>query len=345
MQCAWGGNERNDHRRRERHAASSACAGAVARAAQARARRDGRRHRRAYRAGGASAAVAPVRQREGRAGDEPRPFQRGSHRPALSHRAQELAHPRRLDRAVQPDHRAVARLGGEPHRRSGKAADPDHRDALLSLAAVSHRHRLHLSVQPQCRADQRADARRRRASLAHLQRVLHAGTGAGHGAAHVSLRLSAGLERAAFGRRLLRGSGADPRRQQAAHRAVDHGAAGCACDPVGDVAGLRQCTGAVRVAGDHRVACPHLHDADADLCAVRLSAGIWSRFRALAGARADHRGRALPPARVSGAALLCDARRQGIAAATHGAGSVPLAAARVRRADLHRIDRGALCDS
>ena len=43
------------------------------------------------------------------------------------------------------------------------------------------------------------------------------------------------------GRRLLRGGGADPRRQQAAHRAVDHRAAGRAGDPVGHAARLRQC--------------------------------------------------------------------------------------------------------
>ena len=304
----WGGNENNDHRSREYHAASRPCAAAVARAAQARARGHGRRHRRADRAGGAAAALAPVRQREGRAGDEPRPFQRGAHRPALHQRAQELAHPRRLDRAVQPRHRARAGLGGEPHRRAGQAADPAHRHALLSLAAVSHRHRAHLSVQPQCRADQRADARRRRPALAHLQRLLDAGAGAGDGHAHVPVRLSAGLERAALGRCLVRGSGADSRRQQAAHRALDHGAAGGARDPVGHAARLRQCARAVRLAGDHRAARPHLHPADPHLRAVRLSAGIRARVRALARARAHHRGRALPPARFPGAALLCDAR-------------------------------------
>ena len=105
--------------------------------------------------------------------------------------------PRRLDRAVQPGDRPDPGLGGEPHRRALQAADPDHRDAVLSVAAVPHRHRLHLSVQPQCRAHQRADARRRRPAVAHLQRVLDAGAGAGHGAAHLPVRLSAGVERAA----------------------------------------------------------------------------------------------------------------------------------------------------
>ena len=40
----------------------------------------------------------------------------------------------------------------------------------------------------------------------------------------------------ALGRCLLRGGGADPRRQQAAHRALDHGAAGGAGDPLGHAA-------------------------------------------------------------------------------------------------------------
>ena len=50
----------------------------------------------------------------------------------------------------------VAGLGGEPHRRAGEAADPGHRHAVLPVAAVPDRDRVHLSVQPQCRADQRA---------------------------------------------------------------------------------------------------------------------------------------------------------------------------------------------
>ena len=139
-------------------------------------------------------------------------------RPALCQRAEELADPRRLDRAVQPDHRRAARLGGEPHRRAGQGADPAHREPLLSVAAVPHRHRLRLSVQPECRPDQRADARRARPAVAHLQHLLDDRAGAGHGAAHLPVRLSAGLERAAVGRRLLRGGRADPRREQAAHR-------------------------------------------------------------------------------------------------------------------------------
>ena len=58
-----------------------------------------------------------------------------------------------------------------------------------------------------------------------------------------------------------------------------------------------------------------------------------------------HRGRALPAARVFGAALLCDARRQRIAAATDAARSLALAAAGLRRPDLHRVDRGAVRDA
>ena len=99
-------------------------------------------------------------------------FERGAVRPALRQGAEELADPRRLDRAVQPRHRPAARLGGEPHRRAGQAADPAHRHAVLPLAAVPHRHRFHLPVQPQCRADQRADARRAGPAVAHLQHLL-----------------------------------------------------------------------------------------------------------------------------------------------------------------------------
>ena len=145
------------------------------------------------------------------------------------------------------------------------------------------------------------------------------GPGAGHGAAHVPVRLSAGVERAAVGRRLLRGGGADPRREQAAHRALDHRAAGRAGDPLRHAARLRQRHRAVRLAGDHRPARPHRHAADAHLRAVRLSAGIRARLGAVAGVRRHHRRRALPAARVPGAALLRDARRQGRAAAADGA--------------------------
>ena len=58
--------------------------------------------------------------------------------------------------------------------------------------------------------------------------------------AHVPVRLSAGVERAALGRCLLRGGGADSRRQQAAHGALDHRAAGGARDPLGHAARVRQ---------------------------------------------------------------------------------------------------------
>ena len=113
----------------------------------------------------------------------------------------------------------------------------------------------------------------------------------------------------------------------------------------GTLARLRQRARAVRLAGDHRTAGPHLHAADPHLRAVRLSAGIRARLRALAGAGADHRGGALSPARVPVAAVLRDARRQGLAAATDGARRVPLGAARLRAADLPRVDRGALRDA
>ncbi len=74
---------------------------------------------------------------------------------------------------------------------------------LLPVAAIPHGDRLHLSVQSQCRADQRADARRARAALAHLQHFLDVGARAGHGDAHLPVRLSAGIERPAVGRCLL----------------------------------------------------------------------------------------------------------------------------------------------
>ena len=112
---------------------------------------------------------------KGEARPEPRSFQRGPDRPALRHGAEELAHSRRLDRPVQPGHRPRAGLGGEPHQRAVEAADPGHRHALLSVAAVPHRHRVHLPVQPERRADQRPDARRARLALAHLQHLLDAG--------------------------------------------------------------------------------------------------------------------------------------------------------------------------
>ena len=199
----WGGNDPNDDRRCQCHVASRPCAAAAARPAQARARRDGRRRRRAHRARRVAAAVALVRQRQGRAGAQLRSLQRGPVRAPLPHRAQEFAHPRRLDEPVQPGPGAGAGLGGEPHRRAGQAAHSTDRHALLFVPAVPHRDRVDLSVQPQCRADQRIDARHRRASLAHLQHLLHAGAGAGDGDAHVPVRLSAGLERAALRRRLL----------------------------------------------------------------------------------------------------------------------------------------------
>ena len=190
-----------------------------------------------------------------------------------------------------------------------KPLDSAHRHALLPVPAVPHGDRADLSVQPQCRTDERADARHRRPSLAHVQHLLHAGAGARDGHAHVPVRLSAGVERAPLRRCLLRGGGADSRRQQAAHGALDHGAAGGARDPLGHAARVRQRACPVRLAGDHRSSRSHLHAADPHLCPVRLSAGIRAGLGAVAGPRADHRGRALPPARIPGAAILRDARR------------------------------------
>ena len=87
---------------------------------------------------------------------------------------------------------------------------------------------------------------------------------------------------------------------------------------------------AVRLAGDHRAARPHRHAADAHLCAVRLSAGIRARLRAVAGVHRDHGRGALSAARVPRAALLRDARRQGLAPADDAARRVPLGAVRLR---------------
>ena len=116
-----------------------------------------------------SLLLGSVRGEEGLSLDN---FAEVADRPALRQRAQEFAHPRRLDRPVQPRHRRFAGLGGEPHRRSGQAVDPDHRHAVLSVAAVPDRDRLRLSVQPECRPDQRAAARRAGAAVADLQHLL-----------------------------------------------------------------------------------------------------------------------------------------------------------------------------
>ena len=213
----------------------------------------------------------------------------------------------------------------------GKALIQVDRQPVLPFAAVPHRHRLRLSVQPERRPDQRAGARRARPAVSHLQRVLHDRAGAGHGAAHLPVRLSAGIERSALGRCLLRGGGADPRREQASDRVQRHGAAGRAGDPVGHAARLRQRHRAVRLAGDHRSARPDRHAADAHLCAVRLSAGVRARLRAVAGIRRHHRGRALSAARVPGAALLCYARGQGRAAAADVARAGALGGVRLCR--------------
>ena len=61
-----------------------------------------------------------------------------------------------------------------------------------------------------------------------------------------------------------------------------HRAAGGAGDPVGHAARLRQRHRAVRLAGDHRPARPDRDAADPHLRAVRLSAGVRARLRAVA---------------------------------------------------------------
>ncbi len=209
----------------------------------------------------------------GEDGLEPRPFPARSLSSRLYlHGADQLADARRLDRPVQHAHRRAAGLGGEPHQRAGQGLIQLTATPVLPVAAVPHRHRLRQPVQPQCRPDQRLLARRARPAVAHLQHLLHDRARARDGAAHLPVRLSAGVERAAVGRRVLRGGRADPRREQAAHGAHHHRAAGGARDPVRHAARLRQRHRAVRLAGDHRPARPHRHAADAHLRAVRLSA-------------------------------------------------------------------------
>ncbi len=149
----------------------------------------------------------------------------------------------------------------------------------------------------------------------------------------------------AVGRCVLRGSRANSRREQVPHRADRDGAAGRAGDPLRHAARLRQRHRAVRLAGDHRPAGTDRDAADPHLCAVRLSAGIWPRFGDVAAVRRHHRGGALSAARVPGAALLRDARRQRRAAATDAARTVALGGVRLRGAGLHRRDRAALCDA
>ena len=254
----------------------------------------------------------------------------------------QFADPRLMDRRHQRPDRRAARLGGRAHQRAGQGPDPDHGQPRLYLAALPHGDRLRQSVRPQRRPHQQIPARRARPAVPHLQHLLHEGPRAGHGAAHVSVRVPARGERAAIGRRVVRGSRANPRRQQMAHGADDYRAAGDAGDPVGRAARLRQFDRAVRIAGDHRPARPHRDAADAHLRLVRLSAGIRPRLRALARLRADHGRRAVPAAKLPRPALLRHARRQGLAPAACRSRARALGAVRLRRRGLRRRDRAAL---
>ena len=151
--------------------------------------------------------------------------------------------------------------------------------------------------------------------LADVQRLLHERPRAGDGAAHLSVRVPAGLQRAAVGRRLLRGGGPDPGRRQAAHRADGDAAAGRARGARRHAAGLRQRHRAVRLAGDPRPAGQDRHPAHAHLRAVRLSAAVRAGLRPVAAVHPDHGRRPLPAAPVSRAPLLRHGRRQGRAVA------------------------------
>jgi ABC-type molybdate transport system permease subunit len=79
----------------------------------------------------------------------------------------------------------------------------------------------------------------------------------------------------------------------------------------------------------NRAAGPHRDTADAHLRAVRLSARVRARVRALARIRVADCGGTLSAALVPGQALLRDARRQRLAAAADGARHLPLGGVRL----------------
>ena len=88
-----------------------------------------------------------------------------------------------------------------------------------------------------------------------------------------------------------------------------------ACDLSGTLLAFVNALALVRLAGDHRPAGPHLHAADANYALFDYPPeyGLASALSLVLVPH--HRGRALSPARLPGATLLCDARRQGLAAA------------------------------
>ena len=298
-----------------------ATVGASARAPRrsrfSRALGDGRRDRHADRADRTAARLAAVGQcrRRGRADFRVLPA-RGLE-PPLCDGTGQLADPRRLDRTVQRAHRRAAGLGG-------RRTNLPFKGFVRFTASLSY-----LSP-PFLTAIAFVNLFSPNAGLINvlLRDVVGAPWLTFNIFSMTGLVLVTVLhtfpfvyllaaQRAAVGRRLLRGVGADPWRRQAAHGAVDHRAAGGAGDPVGRPARFRQRDRPVRLAGDHRPARPHLHPADAHLRAVRLPAAIRACLGAVADLRRDHGGGALPPARLSRKALLRDDERQGYKASAH----------------------------
>ena len=184
----------------------------------------------------------------------PGELRRGLERAPVHRRADEFAHPRRPDGAVQPRHRSFTGLGGEPHRYARQAIDLRSRPRCRTSAAVPHRDRLRLSAEPEAGLVNRSFATDR-TSAPNLRHPLHAGSRLRHGASHLSVRL------------LLAASAlqsVDASYEEAA-QILGAGPAGGRPSPVtlplvapavlaGGLPGLRQCDRPLRLAGDHRTA-------------------------------------------------------------------------------------------
>ena len=203
----------------------------------ARTCRDGRRHRVPHHPGRDAAAVPPVGQRQGRGRPEPRPFRRGAS-PAGS-----ISYALKNSLILGAWTGLFSLIIGLTLAWTVSRTDVPAKPFLQLTATLSYLSPPFLTAiaftylfSPNAGLINVLMRDVARPAVAHLQHLLDAGSRAGHGAAHVPVRLSAGIERASVGRRLLRGGGADPRRQQAAHRVLDHGAAGRAGDPVGRAA-------------------------------------------------------------------------------------------------------------
>ena len=293
--------------------------------------RDGRCGGRADRPRRSAPPLPPRRQHTRRGGVVVGAFHRSALRPPLSAGACQLTGAGGLDWALQRCHRPADGLGRKPDQRAVPGLVPGDGHALLSLAAVPDGHRLCEPVQPQCWADQCPPARRGRRTLADVQRLLDGRPGAGDGAAHLPVRVPAGVERPAVGRRLLRGGGADPWGRPSAHRAARDTAADRAGGAGGHAAGVRECDRPVRVAGDPRPAGAHRHAAHAHLRPVRLSTPVRAGLGSVAAVHRRHRGRALFPAPLPRPPLLRHGRRQGGETAADRPGADAMGPARLLR--------------